>query len=59
LRTEIYVTGFWNQEIQKRKEVLANMPGTIIRILLIAVAILSGRNIIQEMRPKGRPNINM
>jgi hypothetical protein len=43
----------------KKGEVLANMPDTIIRILLTAVAILSGRNIIQKIRPKGRPNINI
>jgi hypothetical protein len=44
---------------ETKQEFLANMPHTIIRILLIAVAILSGRNIIQKMRPKGRRNINI
>jgi len=43
----------------KKKEVLANMRDTIIRILLIAVAILSGRNIMQKIRLKGMPNINI
>jgi len=43
----------------KKKEVLANMPHTIIRILLRVVSILLGRNVIQKMRLKRMPNMNI
>jgi hypothetical protein len=47
------------QEEEEGEEILANIPDTIIRILLIAVAILMGRNIIQKIRLKGMSNINI